>query len=380
MFFYIGKDCPIRSMLPVSPEVYLDAGWSSTVVDSRPAWFKGYSTDCVLGNSISEILNGYKPAGKWCVIYDNKIAHPSMRGFPLFTDADTITNINLPGLNWTGYIPPTCTLLPDQITLDEAAHLIGDVLEENTRNFFKYNPVRMNMLFTCGLDSMTSWAVLDHYTKDYNLEIYVPKATDHSLTQRLGVVRNTTSDLIDSVSASYWGYNLTSTYTEENWYMTGFYSERIQLREADHISAIANFYGKNIRNISASTDYLHKFLQRPGTKKYLETTLQFADEKAVKDYCFNAVFNDHQMWHLDKNFHFSPFNDIRITEIAYRLSVEDLLKNGLNGLIQKEIVKRYRPDFLSLLSDFKIEGDIYGNFNANFRNAILDPRVHVKLR
>lgn len=381
MFFYSGENCPILSLTQVQPGLYLDEGWTCVTLADNLVWYKGYSTDCVLSESIERILQGNYPAGKWCIISDEKIYYPDLRGFPVFVQENDLTNIQLPNFTAMSYDHPRGIRSQDPISLADAATLIGDILIENTRNFYKYNKIdRMKMLFTCGLDSMTSWVILDQVTKEYDLEIYIPKRVDDTFERRMGVVREKQSDLIDSVSESYWGYRMTSVYNAVNWNMTGFYSERVQLREGDHLSAIANFYGKNIRDVAAPTDYLYKFLQRAGLSHFLENTLTFADETAVKDYCFDSVYYDHQMWHLDNNFHFSPFNDIRITEVVYRLSLADILSNGVNGLIQREIIKRFWPEVLTLLSDFKNEGAVFGNFSKNFGNIKMDPSVKIKIR
>ncbi len=380
MFFYIGEACPLKSLSEVEPGVYLDQGWRGCMVNDKVAWYKGYSTECTVSDSVSAILNGYQPVGKWCVISDKKVHHPVFRGFPLYRKGNGVANVQVNGYHYVKYVLPDRNHTQDEITLDEAATQIGDILLENTQNFFKFNKIaQMNLLFTCGLDSMTSWAVLDHVTKEYTLEVYLPKGNDNTFHKFHGVIREKQSDLIDFM-AYHWGYNLTSDRLEENWHMTGFYAERIQLREADHLNAIANYYGKNIKTITKPTDYLHWFCQRPATDAYLSTSLEFADERELKEFCIASVYPDYQMWHLDNNFHFSPFFDIRITDVAARLSVKDILENGLNGLIQREIIRRFRPDFLQLLSPFKNEGDIFGNFRRNFQNIELDPAVQVNIR
>ena len=69
MFFYIGEYSPIQALRKVSERLYLDEGWNQ--IDN--IWYKGYSTDCILADKLSNIINGYQPAGKWCVIYNEKI-------------------------------------------------------------------------------------------------------------------------------------------------------------------------------------------------------------------------------------------------------------------------------------------------------------------
>ena len=65
MFFFIGDNLPLTSLEKVENRLYLDKGWSNT----DGIWYKGYSTDCKLADNLDNILQGYQPAGKWCVIH-----------------------------------------------------------------------------------------------------------------------------------------------------------------------------------------------------------------------------------------------------------------------------------------------------------------------
>ena len=117
------------------------------------------------------------------------------------------------------------------------------------------------------------------------------------------------------------------------------------------------------------TDYLYWFLQRPSCKINNEPYL--TTEKQVIDWCNQSVFYDHQMWHIDNNYHFSPFNDLRITQVINKLSLDDIVANALTAIIQKNIIKYNRPDFLSILSDYKNHGDVWRNYNLNFHKIQL---------
>ena len=72
------------------------------------------------------------------------------------------------------------------------------------------------------------------------------------------------------------------------------------------------------------------------------------------------------MWHIDNNYHFSPFHDIRIAEITYRLSIDDLIKNCRNGILQRMVIQQMNPVFLNYISDKKNSGNIMSNFFKNF--------------
>jgi hypothetical protein len=173
-----------------------------------------------------------------------------------------------------------------------------------------------------------------------------------------------------------------SSFKEPNWYLTGYYAEAIQYRDGLAINAIANYQGKKIQELCTETDYLYHFLHRPNiVEQYKDSMLVFDNDQELKDYlAYCTIFHDYQMWHVDNNMTFSPFADYRITQTINRLSVEDITKNSVSGLIQREIIKRFKPELLSLVSEYKNSKDTYANFRQNFANVTLDPQVRVKLR
>lgn len=377
MFFYIGSNCPIQAMNKVSDRLFLDGGWKQ----KDNIWYKGYSVDCTLADTLLEILDGYQPAGKWCVIHDEKVYHPVLRGFPLYERNGEQTNLATEGYGIVTYNEPK---IPNDtlLSLEESSIIIGDILLENTRNFYKYNNIeRMNVLYSAGLDTLTTWAVLDSYTKDYTLTAYVPKQGDDTLHKFLGRVREYDSDLVDFVSSKHWGYDVSSAFTELNWYATGFYAETYQYRDGEAINALANYQGKHIDELAKETDYLYWFLKRPNVvAKYKDSMEEYYDQEQLMKFLYSTIFYDHQYWHIDNNMTFSPFADIRIPQTIHRMSVEDITLNSTTGLIQRKIVERFNPQLLSLLSDYKNEKDIWGNFNKNWSSITLDPNVKINLR
>ena len=108
--------------------------------------------------------------------------------------------------------------------------------------------------------------------------------------------------------------------------------------------------------------------------------LTFNDDLSLKKYLYNTIFIDHQMWHFDNNLTFNPFFDIRITDVMMQLSIDDIITNAMNGTIQKDIVKRFNPQLLLILSNYKNEKSVFGNFRKNFSSIKLDDNVKVNLR
>ena len=365
-------------MKQVEHRLFLDDGWNH----KSGIWYKGYSTECVLEDSVYDIVNGYQPSGKWCVICADEIYHPVLRGFPIYELNGSKTNIKLDGYEISIYpsIDPTASSV---LSLDEVSYRIGNILVENTENFYKYNDVKdMTVLFSAGLDTLTAWAVIDQITKDYTLSIHFPSHNDTTFLESMGTERNYKSDLMDKVSNDYWGYHHACFYEESNWNITGYYAEVYTYRDGEAINAIANYYGKRIDELANKNDYLYWFLKRPNiVEKYKDSRMEFNDDESLKRFLWSTIWYDHQMWHLDNNLMFSPFADIRIPELVNRMSIEDITRNCVSGQIQRNIVERFRPDLLSLLSDYKNERGVWSNYRKNFdASAMVHPETKLIYR
>lgn len=368
MFFYIGNSNPIQSMNKVTDRLYLDSGWEQ--LDN--IWYKGYSTDCKLSDHLHSIIDGYQPAGKWCVIHNEKIYHPVLRGFPLYSTEDGLSNIKFDNSTIIYYNEPKPPVIKDTISLDEASEIIGNVVLENTVNFFKYNNIsEMNVLFSGGLDTLTGWAVMDYYTKNYILNIFVQQGSPY---------REYKNDLVDKLSLDYWGYRISNVYKDTNWYITGFHAETMQFRDAVAINALANYQGKLINELATENDYLYWFLKRPVViEKFKNSSNKFFNQVELKEFLYKTIYYEGQMWHLDNNMTFSPLFDIRIPNTMMRLSIEDITKNCTTGIIQRKIVERFNPKLSVLLSDYKNENGVWNNFKKNWADIKLDPAVKLNV-
>jgi hypothetical protein len=379
MFFFIGDNNPLQSLEQVDTNLFLDKGWSNV----GSIWYKGYSTDCVLSENLQNIVEGYHPEGKYCVITDNKIYHSTLRGFPLWKLNNSLTNLKLDGYDFIkNTLFPPAPPADDTISLDEASTIVGNILLENTENFFKYNNVNeINVLFSAGLDTLTAWAVMDSVTKNYVLEGHVQNGGDRDFYSLMGRIREYNNDLIEKVSKDNWSYDILSIYNKTNWYLTGYYAELTQLRTGIAMNAFAKVKGKNIDEIAKPEEYLYWFLKRQSIiDKFKNSVLSFKDDNELKQYLYNSIIGDYQMWHIDNNMSFNPFYDVRISNTMMKVSVDDLTINAMNGTVQKNIIKRFNPQLLSLLSEYKNEQGTWTNFKKNFSSIVLDSKVKINLR
>lgn len=374
MIFYIGNDCPTTALTQVEPRLFLDRGWTK----HGDAWYKGYSTECVLADNIDSILDGYKPAGKWCVIKNEVVYYPRLRGFPLNTREDEQTNLKLDGFH-PQVLPGVPELFPpdysDTLTLEEVSTQIGDILVENIENFYKYNDVSdMTLVLSGGLDTLTCWALLEQVNPKFSLSVYLPIETDTTVPLFNGTKREYHTDLMDILGKTNWGYEQQCFYHDVNWSICGYYAETYTYRDILALKAMLNYANISHEDIAKDTDYYFYYLKRPHFVEFLiSDPMKFENENEFKDYLWRTIWYDHQMWHLDNNYVFSPFADPRIPEIALRLSAEDLIRISVNGDIQQNIIKRFKPEILCLLSEYKNEKKVWGNFREHFTESMLHP-------
>lgn len=353
MFFYIGDKKPFNSLQQVYDRLYLDYGWSTSTIANKKVWYKGYSTECRLSDKISEIIEGYQPTGKWCVIDDDyQVYHPALRGFPIYEYQDQLSTFCLENFQIKVY-EHDYSNLEGGLSFDQAVSQITDILVNNTDNFLKYNDVKnLNIVFTAGLDSLTAWTVFHQVSKNYKL----------SVKDNMGY-RNYESDLFPYLD-KLWGYQVSNFYDTHNYNVSGFYGERITFREVDTAHIVANYIKRPVMFSLRRTDYLYHFMNRPSS--VVNNYPRYKDIKDVYKWCYDRIYYDYQMWHLDNNFVFCPLYDLNIAKIVYKLPLDVIIENQKNGTIQRKVIEKINPDMLSLLSEYKNSGNIWGNFDKNF--------------
>lgn len=350
MFFYIGKHCDLLTQ--VDDNLYLDKGWSK----KDNIYYKGYSCECSLIESLDDIINGYKPNGIWAVIYNNKVYHSVLRGFPLykkntdFTNIPNLENFNLvyDNIDWaTNY---------NELSIDEATEKVLYVLNENIDGFLKYNHEKLKVLVTGGLDSTVVWALV-HNLRNIELVKAVHKTRTYS------------SNLISHLNNSHWAYNIIDIFDKKVFNLTGFSAEVMTMRGYDVFNMLCQKNQINLYDILNENDYMYHFLHRKILKQHLSTKVKVLEDWRLS--LLKTLEVDYYIWHLDNNFHFVPFYDKRIPEICVRLNYTDLLENCKNGIIEREIIKKINAKFLDLVSQYKNYGNVFENFDKNFKTIIV---------
>jgi hypothetical protein len=365
MNFFIGDETTLTGFTQVAPRLFLDEGWDNV----GNIWYKGYSTDCTIADCLNDIVDGYQPAGKWCVIKDEKIFHPVLRGFPLYYYENNITTLRLAEYQPVLYNFPQAPTINEEstLTVEEVSYQIGNVLVENVENFYRYNnPNDVNLCVSAGLDTQTCWAVHEQVTTNYNLRLYFNGFKSNA------EYRN---DILESLTKDCWGYNIIAVRKNKSWTNSGFYAETYTYRDIAAATGYLNYLGKDsLSDLVTKDDYYYGFITQPKlvrTYNYFKDRVDASTPTKLKEHLWNTIWYDHQMWHLDNNMYFCPFADLRIPEIALKLSVDDLIKFGVNGDIQRHIINRFAPERLPLISKYKNTGDVWYNFKKHFKRTMI---------
>lgn len=373
MNFFIGDETTLTGFTQVAPRLFLDQGWSN----DGNIWYKGYSTECTLSEKLDDIVNGYQPSGKWCVIQDEKIFHPVLRGFPLYSFEDKLTTLRLPDFTRVIYNTPSPPSISEEnnLTVEEVSHLIGDALVENVENFYRFNnPKNMDLYFSCGLDTLTCWAIQDQVATDYNLILHLSSAKKFIPEYNHGI--------INSLTNTCWGHKQVTYKKAHSWTNTGFYAEVYTYRDIGAAAGYMKFLGKeSLSDLVTENDYYYGFIDRLHLvqmhDKLKHQVSDVSTPEKLKEHLWFTIWYDHQIWHVDNNMFFCPFADLRIPELTLRLPIEDLIRISVNGDIQRNIINRFAPEKLSLLSDRKNDSrNAWVNFKKNFNRSMVNENTN----
>lgn len=355
MFFYIGKNCKYLSL--VANNLYLDRGWKNTTHDNKQVWYKGYSTQCTISNSVSDIIDGYQPEGIWCLIYQTstdeyKIHHPEVRGFPLSQTTDYVTNLYDNDVHTEYGQLNTVTKNLDQVLMD-----VSEILHENCLNYTEYNEGVLNILLTGGLDSTLLVAVCEHYRIPYN--ILLPTHRKSQASGFVEFVRNTHSN-----------YQFIKIFDKPFTLTTGYYGDNFLCRHPTQINLLANSLGFTAHEMSSADCYMDSYINRKAFE-YLKNTVSDVTQDQAKYIIYHGLYPNYQVWHIDDTLTFCPYHDMRLASSVLSLEVPEIVKLSLHGTIQKMVIERLTPGLLTCLDSHKNTFSSGSNLKKNLEKVKL---------
>tara|TARA_R100000027_G_scaffold67528_1_gene66700 strand:+ start:656 stop:1699 length:1044 start_codon:yes stop_codon:yes gene_type:complete len=287
-------------------------------------------------------------SNNWCEIDFSKgckISHNKIRDFPLWYNTNSCTNIE----KLENYLPTDAVInyedkwhvsynpiLRSEKKLDQASCevLAFNVLKDNVTEFARTNDKPVVISENNGLDSLLVRSVFDHLKIPYTVQKI--KKRDYDLRQSY-------------LERDYYGFNQIELSESPVVIASGFYGDEFMLRNPFYVQS---FIKEDIVDVFDSIEhcYMKEFFDLVYRDKCLTKVSQ--DRFKVKQ----MVMNDIQVWHLDKTYVYNPFRDDRLLDL---IDCEDqvAIDQVTDGLMSKNLIKRFNPDLLDLLDKSKNTND-----------------------
>ena len=316
-------------------KLYLDAGWQRVQTPTALEFRKGYSSE-------AELID-VKPGrnGNYCILrysdHAMTIQHDDCRGFPLYYADEQVTNLYQKTPVWVdekvviehGKIrvlypdQPRCYHLQEKQEHTRIQNMVHDHLRYEMQMIEKYNGW-FDILPSDGVDTCMLQAISKQ-----------PFTEDDYIVQD-GVIWTAPTELSEYVQDIHWGYKqLSGLY---NQIMTGFCGDEFMMRNPLYVHWYLSFYGIDLTKEYDYPSYMQGFIKH----RYLHKLkpIEFESEQQMLDHIRQRMYNDHQMWHLNRVTTFTPLKNRFIPELLFTMKPEDVLAQVTDASLQKEIIKK----------------------------------------
>jgi len=375
MFFSITKQP--QSRFPHNHQtknlvVSLDDGWSHACdLDGNDIWFKGYMDQGHLEDHAVEISHEDKPqyTGNFCVIkvFDQGavIRTDKLRSFRMYHQPSYgLTNlVKLDNACWTDSIVTIGNDLniieskfdaigeidDSESSFEEVVEQIDEILNQKTQDFLANNNKSIRAFLSGGLDSAFVFSYLQKHTDNFELVKCLHTDLDYFYLKNH-----------DTLVSEFWGYTQIHYWKESCILTSGAPGDEFTVRSPTTANMMMLHYGTSIPELLVKPEYqncLHatyfnkeKYFEmwNQQAQSYVQTSL-----KEVIRLCCDLVANDCQHWHLGNTLTWTPLRDLRIFKLIARLPLTDLQNQIMNGVVQRELIKRNNPELLNYLSTQK---------------------------
>lgn len=359
MFFYISKEQDDlkfnnRYWLGNGYWLHTDDNWQKT----NSGFFKGYKAEN-FGNFVNISINDHLI----------QITHPEKRTCPLWinNDARGVIINNFLQLPNAERVPSdrfvTLHTVENKITYDyydcykneydemlfsDAVNDIYCLIDQKFKYLANYvfkNGVVPKFFFSGGIDTLTCFSFIQKH--DIGIELLTTEHFESGSTFDLNF-RN-------RIKETHWAYNQIHVWPSPSVIITGGNGDEMFLRSPDTstIWCLANF-DSTTRALVSLEDYDCKYLMLQ-KYAYLDSPKDFEKFRnhpaKAEAHIINMCANDHQHWHYDNTITFTPLDDLRILKAILKIKEKDkVLRQILNGDIQRAIIARNNPELLDLLA------------------------------
>jgi len=351
--------------LPNNFVLNTDEGWEMYNHGEITVILKGYSNkfnnDTLSQYLLSETLP--KLSGNFCafIFSDSglKILHDSNRGFPLWTSKNCITNLVPSGeqiwadcyltinnnfeitKHWYDVYNITTGLDDNQIV-----NSIHEDIMTTYEQFLTHNTKPLKLFLSGGMDTTTSWAYLDHFTKNYEL-------VDYEYIKHTHFWKHNVSDL-----RNFWGYTQIHLWEEDCVLVTGGNGDENFLRGPNTLALALKKLGLTFKDILKPDDYHYTYLMSKYDYYKNKVNESYDSIENVDDYILNRNVNDHQHWHIDKTITFTPFKNISILSKILSGSRDFIIGQARTGEINRQLIRKLDPTKLNKISKQKNQNSL----------------------
>ena len=363
MFFALTNtsknNFPCQHTLPNGLVLNTDEGWETHHINDHHIVFKGYANNYNSHNLVQLLIDQHTPCikGNFCAVITHnnstKITHDTDRSFPLWTDAYTITNLQpLEQQIWAD-----CVLTVDRdfsihkqwyqpyqkntqsLTDDQIIDQVHETIQETYEQFLTHNTKPLKIFLSGGLDTTTSWAYLDKFTKQYEIVDYEYMKYTNFYKRNCSLVR------------AHWGYRQIHLWDHDCVLVTGGNGDENFLRGPNTLGMALKQHGVTFQDILQPNDYHYWYLSKKDINDSIDAWYNDCDD--VEDWILNRNINDHQHWHIDQTITFTPFKDISILASILTASKNLLVAQAKHGEINRQLIKKLDADKITKISTQK---------------------------
>ena len=363
MFFKLTNtvkdNFPCQHNLPNGLVLNTDDGWEMHQTNNHHVVYKGYANNLKSHQLITHAINNTHPSikGNFCAFVSDtnttNIMHDTNRSFPLWLGKNEITNLQVQ----EEQIWADCILNVDkdftihkqwyqpyqkntqQLTDAQIIDRVHQTIMETYEQFLTHNTKPLKIFVSGGLDTVTNWAYLDHFTKNYELIDYEYMKYTDFYTRNLTLLKKQ------------WGYQQIHLWDHDCVLVSGGNGDENFLRGPYTLAMALKQHGIELKDILEPKDYHYWYFSKKDITDSVNTW--YADTDDVDDWILNRNINDHQHWHLDKTITFTPFKDISILALILNVSKELLIKQARQGEINRQLIKKLDHNKLGKISKQK---------------------------
>ena len=378
MFFEIAKEknevfgsyCTLPNGLTFSS----DLGWQVVENYNCHVLYKGYNLEALsLDNLIDQCIHDPTPRyrGNFFLIISTAektiITHNIDRSSPLTLKDQSVSNL---------YVDETHSIWADRfltinknfevtetffqpfisnvIELDYEASIkkVDKILSETFEKFLSTNIKPIKVFLSGGIDTLTGFAYLDKFTKNYEIVDYQYRKITHFYKH------NYLSQL-----QKFWAYNQMHSWGEvPTVLLSGTHGDETFLRGPTTANMMCIHHGIDlIHELESQPNcYHYKYFQREKNRKLIieqcknvELKNKLKNRETVMYEILNVLVNDHQHWHIDETIFFTPLKNLEISTVLLNLPKKHFLDQVLNAGFQKQLIENIDPNKLKLLNKFK---------------------------